>query len=103
MCIFLHLRIRSRRKRNCKKKKNKCNEDEWDSLTAQNKLQCRRQAMCEINAVDREVLVLQLERYMRMRRFIEYGIITLEDIMVNNYLQKTSGPLLQPCSQAGSV
>ena len=82
------------KKRNTNKKKKFDNVAESEKFTEENKQRGRRKAICELSALDREVLVLQLENYVRMHRLDAYGIIAHGEVQESNYIHHISGPLI---------
>ena len=80
------------------KKSQEDTDEEWEKCMEQNKMKGRRKAICEMSLADREALVTQLERYVRMHRLNEYGIIRHKDIRDSAYYQHLNEPLLRSCA-----
>ena len=69
---------------------------ESQACMEQCKLKGRRKAICETCCLDRAALVSQLERYVRMHRLHEYGIVGKVEIHEARTLGNTNGPVVKP-------
>lgn len=100
MSCLLSWCTRRYRKKTYTTEEEKHDEEESEALMEQCKIKGRREAICEMSHLDGQSLVKQLERYVRMHRLSEYGIIKKSELLENNALQHLSGPLLQPHTQS---
>ena len=91
--------LNNRKKRSTNKEKKLENDAESEKFTEKNKLKGRRKALCELSALDREVLVLQLENYVRMHRLDAYGIMVHGEKQESSYIHHITGPQMGSSSQ----